>query len=414
MPGPLKKCSVLRTRDENGGEGNFEIGRILHLKSEIRNFQIERAAKIRQSNLRFRISDLRCRIRPISKCLLQHTSMNSAELKHQARMLGFDLVGIAPIAPSPEADFYPKWLERGYAGEMHYLERQKPARMEPKSILPGARSVVVCAVNYNTSKPLTSYDRMRAWISRYAWGEDYHEVLQQKLEALAQWIEQQSPARTRTYVDTGPLLERVFAKYAGIGWFGKNTCIINEKAGSWLFLGCILTDLQFEYDIPVPDRCGTCTRCLDACPTGAILEPYVLDSRKCISYTTIELRGEIPESDRQGIGHHLFGCDICQDVCPWNRRAPHSGEPAFQARQDLFWPEVERLLDLDEEQWRLMIRGTAMKRAKVKGLLRNLMVVSGNSGARELLPKLQKYLKHADEHVRSHAGWAIKTLSRSD
>ena len=338
--------------------------------------------------------------------------MNSSELKHRARSLGFDLVGVAPVAAFAESAFYPTWLEKGYAGEMRYLERQKTARMDPALVLPGARSVIVCAMNYNTAHPVTRYDRMRAWISRYAWGEDYHEVLHGKLEMLAQWIEQNSPAHTRAYVDTGPLLERVFAKYAGIGWFGKNTCIIHEKSGSWLFLGCILTDLQFDYDTPAPDRCGTCTRCIDACPTGAILEPYVLDSRKCISYTTIELRGGIPETDRPGIGHHLFGCDICQDVCPWNRKAPMSGVQSFQPRPDLFWPELERLLDFSEDEWRQRIRGTAMKRAKVKGLLRNLMVVAGNSGSRELLPKLQRFLTHADEHVRSHAEWAIKALSR--
>ena len=340
--------------------------------------------------------------------------MNSAALKNRAHNLGFDLVGIAPVANSPEAQFYPVWLERGYAGEMRYLDRQRPARMDPQSVLPGARSVVVCAINYNTSKPTTTFDRLRGWISRYAWGDDYHEVLREKLDELAQWIEQQSPTRTRTYVDTGPLLERVFAKYAGLGWFGKNTCIINQKIGSWLFLGCILTDAEMEIDLPPPDRCGTCTRCIDACPTGAIIEPYVLDSRKCISYTTIELRGDIPEGDRKGIGHHLFGCDICQDVCPWNRRASHSVEPRFQAREELFWPDLERLLDLDEEDWRRMIRGTSMKRAKVKGLLRNLMVVAGNSGAKQLMPKLQKFFTHADEHVRSHADWAIKVLSSRD
>jgi len=340
--------------------------------------------------------------------------VNSVELKHRARALGFDLVGIAPVAPFPEAEFYPEWLERGYAGEMHYLQRQKSGRMDPGSIVPDARSVIVCAVNYNTARPLTTYDRMRAWISRYAWGDDYHDILKTKLEKLARWIDEQAPARTRTYVDTGPLLERVFAKYAGIGWFGKNTCIINQKTGSWLFLGCIITDADFAYDALVPDRCGTCTRCLDACPTGAILEPYVLDSRKCISYTTIELHGEIAEESRKGIGHHLFGCDICQDVCPWNRRAPNSTDSGFHAKQGLFWPELERLLEMNDDEWRALIRGTAMKRAKVKGLLRNLMVVSGNSGVRQLVPKLRKYLAHPDEHVRSHAEWAIKTLSRED
>jgi epoxyqueuosine reductase len=266
-------------------------------------------------------------------------------------------------------------------------------------------------MNYNVAQPRTAYDRMRVWVSRYAWGEDYHEAVKAKVRELAGWIEETSPQKTKAYVDTGPLLERVFAKYAGIGWYGKNTCIIHQKSGSWLFLGCILTDLQLDIDAPAPDRCGTCTRCIDACPTHAIVEPYVLDSRKCIAYTTIELRGEMPEADREGIGHHLFGCDICQDVCPWNRKSPLSDNPAFQPKPGLFWPEISRLLDLTEDEWRQMIRGTSMKRAKIKGLLRNLMVVAGNSGVKEFLPKLQRFLTHEDEHVRSHAEWANRKLS---
>ena len=257
-------------------------------------------------------------------------------------------------------------------------------------------------------------DRLRAWVSRYAWAKDYHETVREKLRELAAWIEQNSARKTKTYVDTGPLLERVYAKYAGVGWFGKNTCIIDQKAGSWLFLGCILTDLELDHDSPAPDRCGTCTRCIDACPTHAILEPYVLDSRKCIAYTTIELRGEIPEADREGIGHHLFGCDICQDVCPWNRKAPYSENPAFAPKPGLFWPEIDRLLDLSEDEWRQTIRGTSMKRAKVNGLVRNLMVVAGNSGVGEFLPKLRKFLVHHDEHVRSHASWAALKISHKE
>lgn len=334
-------------------------------------------------------------------------------IKEKARSLGFELAGVAPVGPFPETAFYPKWLDSGYAGEMRYLERQKSARMDPQSLLPGARSVIVCAMNYNTARPLTSYDRLRAWVSRYAWGEDYHEVFRVKLEELARWLREQASGRAKVYVDTGPLVERVYAKYAGVGWFGKNTCIIHEKAGSWLFLGCILTDLELAYDTPVAGRCGTCTRCIDACPTGAILEPYILDSRKCISYTTIELRGEIPEAGRPGIGHHLFGCDICQDVCPWNRKAPHSPNAAFEARPGLFWPEIERLLDLNEEDWRRLIRGTALKRAKVRGLLRNLMVVAGNSREHGLIPKLRRFLSHEDTHVRSHAQWAIARITQA-
>ncbi|PYS05240.1 MAG: tRNA epoxyqueuosine(34) reductase QueG [Acidobacteria bacterium] len=340
--------------------------------------------------------------------------MTPEDLKQKAKDLGFDLVGVSPLGPFPEAVFYPKWLESGYAGEMQYLERQKAAKMEPASILPGARSVIVCAMNYNSSRPYTQYEPERVWVSRYAWGEDYHDTVKRKLQDLAAWIEQNSPQRTKAYVDTGPLLERVYAKYAGVGWFGKNTCIINQKTGSWLFLGCIVTDLELPYDTPVADRCGTCTRCIDACPTGAILEPYVLDSRKCIAYTTIELRAEIPEEDRAGIGHHLFGCDICQDVCPWNRKAPYSSNPAFEPRHGLFWPTIDQLLDLNQDEWQTMTRGTAAKRAKIKGLLRNLMVVAGNSGVRKLLPKLRRFLKHEDEHVRSHAEWAIQRLEKSD
>jgi epoxyqueuosine reductase len=339
--------------------------------------------------------------------------MNAEEIRNFARTLGFTLAGVARIEPTPEGNFYSEWLDRGYAGEMQYLERQKAARLDPGSILPGARSVIVCAINYNTEHPLTSHDPSRAWISRYAWGMDYHDTLRQKLRELARWIESHAAVRTRAYVDTGPLTERVFAKYAGIGWFGKNTCIINQQVGSWLFLGCILTDLELAPDTPPPDRCGSCTRCLDACPTDAFVAPYILDSRKCISYTTIELRGAIPEDARASIGHHLFGCDICQDVCPWNRRAPASDDPAFQPKPGLMWPEVETLLDYSNEDWTTAIRGTPLKRAKVRGLLRNLMVVAGNCGLTRLIPKLQRFLNHDDEHIRSHAEWAVKKLEGS-
>jgi epoxyqueuosine reductase len=333
-------------------------------------------------------------------------------VREKAKSLGFQLVGVAPLGPFPESMFYPEWLKRGYAGEMRYLERQTPSRMRLESLLPGAKSVVVCAMNYNTDFPLTHFDRLRAWISRYAWGSDYHEYVSAKLKALGAWMEDNGLGRTRTYVDTGPVPERVLAKYAGIGWFGRNTCIINEKVGSWLFLGCILSEAKLDYDNPAPDRCGTCTRCIDACPTDAIVAPYVLDSRKCISYLTIELRGDIPESQRSGVGHHLFGCDICQDVCPWNRKAAKSDVTQFQPSPDLYWPELDRLLDLDEAGWRSLIRGTALKRAKVVGLIRNLLVVAGNSGPRELLPRISRFLAHADNVVRRHAQWAVERLEK--
>ena len=337
--------------------------------------------------------------------------MNAEDIRQHAMTLGFTLAGVARIQPTPEGTFYGEWLDRGYAGEMHYLERQRPARLDPQSVLPDAKSVIVCAINYNTDQPLTSYDPGRAWISRYAWGEDYHDTLKEKLRELARWVETHGPVRTRTYVDTGPLTERVFARYAGIGWFGKNTCIINQRVGSWLFLGCILTDLELTPDTPPPDRCGTCTRCLDACPTDAFVAPYVLDSRKCISYTTIELRGAIPKDAREGIGHHLFGCDICQDVCPWNRRAPSSEDAAFQPKHGLIWPELQTLLKWTDDDWTRAVRGTALKRAKVRGLLRNLMVVAANSGLKSLVPGLQRFLSHEDENVREHAAWALEKLS---
>jgi epoxyqueuosine reductase len=296
---------------------------------------------------------------------------------------------------------------------MRYLESGVGARLDPRDVFPGARSVVVCALNYHSDRPLTTRDAGRAWISRYAWGRDYHGVLERKLRRLAAWIEQDSGARTRPYVDTGPLLERVWAKYAGVGWFGKNTCIISQGMGSWLFLGCILTDAEPAGPaLPAPDRCGSCTRCLDACPTDAFEGPGVLDSRKCISYLNIELRGPIPEDLREGMGHHLFGCDICQDVCPWNRRAPAGREPELDPRESLVWPELDALLALDEEGWRERIRGTALKRARVEGLIRNLMVVVGNSGLVRFREKLGKFLDHPDRDVRSHAEWAMRKLKR--
>jgi len=340
--------------------------------------------------------------------------MDSDQIKVKAREFGFELVGVAPLSTSPEAEFYTEWLARGYAGEMDYLKHGRETRLDPAPLLPGARSLIVCALNYHTDRPLTSLDPERGWVSRYAWGADYHKVLQTRLKRLAEWIRQETRVGTRVYVDTGPLLERVYAKYGGVGWFGKNTCIIDQKVGSWIFLGCILTELELAYDTPAPDRCGSCTRCIDACPTDAIVEPYVLDSRKCISYLTIELRGSIPESLREGVGHHLFGCDICQDVCPWNRRAPFTSEEKLEARPELFWPSLDHLLDLDDEGWRHLIRGTSMNRAKVRGLIRNLMVVVGNSGLKRFRKKVERFLAHSDETVRSHADWAVRKLDKAN
>ena len=340
--------------------------------------------------------------------------MTSDQIKEKAHELGFELAGVAPVGSSPESEFYPEWLRRGYAGEMGYLERHAEDRIDPTRLLAGARTVIVCALNYETDQPLTRFDKARAWVSRYAWGDDYHDVLTARLRQMSGWLSAETGGSARVFVDTGPLSERVYAKYAGIGWFGKNTCTINQGIGSWLFLGCILTDLELTVDTPAPDRCGSCTRCIDACPTDAIVEPYVLDSRKCISYLNIELRGPIPDDLKVGIGHHLFGCDICQDVCPWNRRAPVGSERRLTARSELFWPALDTLIELDDDGWRSMIKGTALKRARVRGLVRNLMVVVGNSGLRRLAAKLERFFDYPDPDVRSHARWAHDRLTTGD
>lgn len=334
-------------------------------------------------------------------------------LRAHALELGFDLCGIAPAGPFPESDAFDRWLADGYAGEMHYMKKYGSARGSVSRMFPDVRSVVVCGLNYNTSSPRTTHDPRRAWVSRYAWGTDYHELVGQKLKALAQWMERNLGSDAKAYVDTGPLLERVYARYAGIGWFGKNTCIINQGIGSWLFLGCVLTNQQLDVSSPPPDRCGTCTRCIEACPTNALVAPYVLDSRKCISYTTIELRGAIPVEDREGIGHHLFGCDICQDVCPWNRKAPADAHPELQARSELFWPDLAGLLALDDEGWRQRIRGTPLKRARVHGLIRNALIVAGNSGQTSLTGVVQRFLSHPDPVVQDAAAWALRRLASS-
>ena len=268
-----------------------------------------------------------------------------AIVKRAAEDAGFDLTGIAPAADAPELRHFPEWIAAGHAGEMKYMEarddRGDLKRASLARVAPWARSVVVCAINYNTANPYSTqtHDSSRGWISRYAWSrEDYHEAVLRRLKQVEAALRKAVPPEsepvltTRSYVDTGPIIERVYAKYAGVGWTGKNTCIIDQKKGSWLFLGVILTSLELAPDTPAPDRCGSCTRCIDACPTDALLGPYQLDSNKCISYLTIEKRGSIPEDLRAGMGRHVFGCDICQDVCPWNRKAPATDAAEFRPR----------------------------------------------------------------------------------
>jgi epoxyqueuosine reductase len=351
-----------------------------------------------------------------------------------SRGLGFDHCGIAAARQFPELAHLEEWLARGYAGDMRYLHDQR--RQSPSCIVQGARSVIVCALNYNTSLPfstevpheIASQDGPHGWVARYAWGDDYHSVLGEKLDVLVDLLRKEfpEPFEARAYVDTGPVIERVAAKYAGLGWLAKNTCLIQEESGSWFFLAVIVTTLDLAESlgpagIPPADLCGNCRLCVDACPTSAIVEPYVLDARRCISYLTIELRGAIPVELREPMGRHVFGCDICQDVCPWNRRAPVTAlagfEPRRAAQHSLFSPDLEWLVSLTEQEYRELFRGSPVKRTKWRGLIRNACVALGNSGLRagdpryeEICARLRKLAAAEDSVIAEHAGWALIRL----
>ena len=365
----------------------------------------------------------------------------SRVVKQAAAEAGFELAGIAGLGEFPELEYFPTWIAEGRGGEMAYLqasdEQGRLKRASLRSVAPWARSVVACALNYNSARPYSTQvsDSDRGWISRYAWSRrDYHNVVMKKLKQVeaklsGQWSvgsgqktsRQLSVAsyqksggqemRTRSYVDTGPLVERVYAKYAGVGWIGKNTCIINQRLGSWLFLGVILTSLELAPDLPAPDRCGTCTRCIEACPTQALTAPYQLDSNRCISYLTIEKRGAIPEEMRAGMGRHLFGCDICQDVCPWNRRAPGSTEPELQPRPELVNPALEWLAEMNASQFAEVFRGSPVRRAKLSGLRRNAVIAMGNSGDTKFAATLKKLSSDPDPVVADHARWALEKIT---
>ena len=346
-------------------------------------------------------------------------------MKQAAREAGFDLAGIAPVREFSELQHFPQWIAAGHAGEMKYMEARNEAgqlkRASLRSVAPWARSVVVCAINYNTAQPYStqSNDPRRGWISRYAWSrEDYHDAVMQRLRQVEARMRQANrqgakneDIETRSYVDTGPLLERVYAKYAGVGWIGKNTCILNQKMGSWVFLGVILTSLELEPDLPAPDRCGTCTRCIEACPTDALIAPYQLDSNRCISYLTIEKRGAIPEDLRDGMGRHVFGCDICQDVCPWNRKAPATTAEEFQPREGLVNPALEWLAEMSADEFREKFRGSPVRRTKRTGIRRNAAIAMGNSGDRRFVPVLEALSSDEDPIVAESARWAAGKLS---
>ncbi len=338
-------------------------------------------------------------------------------IKAKALDLGFDLIGIAPAEGSPELAFFDRWLAAGYAGEMHYLQRNAERRRDIQQVVPGARSVVVCGLNYDTAYPYStdSHDPDRGWVARYAWGGDYHDGMQDKLKQLQAFVADIAPddVASQLYVDTGPVVERVYAKYAGLGWFGKNTCILNKDLGSWMFLGELILSLPLDYDRPTLDHCGTCTRCIDACPTDALLEPYVLDSRKCISYLTIELKGSVPEALRPQMGHHIFGCDICQDVCPWNRKRTFTTEATLQPQPEQVHPPLEELAQLTPQAFKARFRRTPLERTKRRGVLRNVCVAMGNSGKAAFIPLLETLADDEEPLIREHAAWALARLRQT-
>jgi epoxyqueuosine reductase len=356
-------------------------------------------------------------------------------IAERARELGFGLSGVVHAGNFPELARTGEWLRKGYAGEMKYLSDER--RGDLQRAMPEIRSVIVCALTYNTAHPRTAQaleqinsaetarETPRGWISRYAWGADYHEVLREKLEILLAGLRAQCPQQfeARVYADTGPINERVLAKHAGLGWLGKNTLLLNQELGSFFFLGVILTTLDLQPSLetaqaPPADRCGSCRQCIDACPTQALVEPYVMDARKCISYLTIELRGEIPAELREAVGQHVFGCDICQDVCPWNRHAPVTRATEFQPRsfvaeQSLFAPNLEWLASLDEQEFKDLFQGSPIKRTKWEGLVRNACIALGNTNyagkteVRDRVLTLLSRLASSDDSVISgSAQWA--------
>jgi epoxyqueuosine reductase len=340
-----------------------------------------------------------------------------AEIEALAAAAGCELAGVAGIGPVADFGRFAGWVERGYAGRMGYLTDHRAAlRADVRELLPPARSVICVGKLYNGPEPYSTEftDTERGWIARYAWGEDYHRVLRAALSELAGALERLcGPFEWKICVDTAPVLERSLARDAGLGWIGKNTCLINQARGSWFFLGELITSLPLlPNDRLAADRCGSCARCIEACPTAAIVGApdgrYEIDSRLCISYLTIELRGQVDEELRGRMGRHVFGCDICQDVCPWNRGAAVTEDGAFAPRE--FAPSLDRLAGLSEDEFQAMFRPTPVERARYRGFLRNVAIAMGNSGSARMLEPLLKLTAHADAVVAEHASWAVRTL----
>jgi len=349
---------------------------------------------------------------------LPGSTLTAASVKARAREIGFDLCGIATAARHPRLARLSSWIDRGYAGEMTYLAKSRDERLDPRRVLPTARSVVSLACLYNTAQPYSTLvtEPGRAVIARYAWGEDYHDVIRARLTELVRWMDEASGGGIEAFscVDNGPVQERVFAEQAGLGWIGKNTCLINPALGSWLFLAEVLTSAELEPDRAGVDQCGTCTRCLDACPTGAITEPYVVDATRCLSYLTIETRGPVDELLRPAIAREIVGCDICQDVCPWNRRGVASADPAWQPREPVRFPSLVDLCGRSDEDWRRDLKGSALRRAGLRRIRRTLAYAAARLPPAEAAAALDALAAHpsaGDEIVADAIAWARRAAA---
>ncbi|MFZ4482798.1 MAG: tRNA epoxyqueuosine(34) reductase QueG [Chthoniobacterales bacterium] len=342
--------------------------------------------------------------------------MTKAELQRAAQNGGFARCRVAAAGPAPHGDALRRWIAEGAHATMEWMARTAEDRTDPTRVLPGVQSVVVLATNYfHTEQTQTSPSdgQTRGRIARYAWSDDYHEVIAPRLVALDALMTE-AGGHQRCFTDSGPALERDWAAASGVSWHGKSTMGIHPEMGTWFFLSVIMTTLPFEPDDPLPDRCGRCTRCIDACPTAAITAPYHLDARRCLSFLTIENKGPIPEEFRVALGNRIFGCDDCLDACPWNRFARASRDAALAPRSDILATPLRDFLALDQAQFKALFRGSPILRAKRRGFLRNVCVALGNTGGAEDLPALRRALDDAEPLVREHAAWAISRLAERD